>query len=361
MRFLVLALFLVASLAAETQFSFEGNLSKADVRFRYRSSSIDKHDVSILGVTLWCADWVSSSVEASSLNKSASADVLAGAFIPGFSNNFVSVHFPPVTVATYVSGRASIDFATIEKLILGTVDASVSMGAIAFAIPGFAEVDKDNNILGVVSFSDTWEAPQIVEVPDSRIKVVRAHFKNQVKADIDLYIVSSSVAGYLNFASTPVSPNTLEVIVKIRDFKYSSPTNHIELVLAGLTVNAEGKGSVGASVDYRKAGNDILSYAAVNGKAFVDNKQISVSVSSPEASSDCLDITGTVKTFIKKMVSSDASFVYRRVAFPAGAKDITYDPAIGSGDNIYDAAHSSASRSLLSVALVVFALLACFF
>jgi len=358
MRFFVLALLLVSCFAADSEFSFEGNLSRADVRFRYRSASMEKHDINLFDMaSVWCADWTSASVGASSLNKSASADALAGAFIPGF-NTFQIISSPPITVATYVSGRASIDFSTIEKLILGKVDASVSAGAIAFALPGILEVDKQGNVINKISFANSWALPEVVQNTDSRIKVVKAHFKDESKAVIDIYLVSSSVAGYLQFANTPVSPNTLEVIVSIKDYKYTVNSNHLELVIAGATVNAEGKGSFSTTVDYRKAGNTILSYVALKGNAFVDKKEVSVSISSFKDSENDLAIPSLVKGFITDMLAgSSASLVYRHVAFPPGATNITYDPAIGSGFNVYGAS----SRIVLSFAALVLALLLSFF
>jgi len=359
--FVVFALVAVAcALAADSEFTFNGNFTSKNLEeFKFRVSGAALVASPIPQLPLSGLGWTSVAAQGSVLNHSAgvSADVIAALHIPG--GDLVLLKYPPMTFGTYVSGKASFDPTYFFRAIMGQATAEASLGLIGFMIPGVMEVDPEGKVVGGISFAQPWSALTKVTGTDEGLEVYRSAMVDTNKATITEYVALSEIAGYLKFGKTPVSPNSLEVILEINNYTYTNTKNHLELVFASAVVTAQGKGKVEASISVNEITEDFSTYVAVNTKATVDGKSASVeaSIATEADLQDAYKIAEGIRDKIAAAFSIRGSvdIGYSKIRFPAGAKNIIFDPAIGAGKNVYNSA-STVVLSVLAVLLAVFLL-----
>jgi len=353
MRFCALFLVAVACLAADANFNFKAGANFTDLDdFKARTVMTFSSQYGYL--------WMSSVIKGSVLNKSAGADVVAAGFAAGTVLNKI----PPFAFGTYVAGKASLDPTIIGNVINGAGMGEAAGGAVAFAFPGFIEYDKDRKFVSYFDFKSAWSSPEKVNTDNKDVEVYKCTLGNKTNGEVNIYLVSSKVPGFVSFANTPVSPNTLEIILELKGYNYKQAGNHLELIVATATVNATGEGNFTGNATYRKSGDDVVSYVALRSEATIDNKQTEVSISADSSIDVPLALNDKIKEYINATfkvsaeVKFDVSLDYKLVSFPPNAKNIIYDPAIGSGVNIYDAPYtpSSASHLVISVLALVLAL-----
>jgi len=353
MRFCALFLVAVACLAAETKFNFKAGVNFTDLDdFKARAiTTITTGNVFL---------WTSSAVSGSVLNKSVDFDVVAAGFV---SNNPLGVYLP-FAFGAYAAGSATFNVDIQKALIEGNGMGQAAAGAIGFTFPGVVEFDKDHKPVAKMAFTSSWTLVTPVNVDNKEVQVFETSFVDQSKGKAKIYLVSSKVPGFIQFANTPVSPNTLEVIFELDDYKYQNSGNHLELIVATATINATGEGNFTGNATYRKSGDDILSYVALRGEATIDNRQAEVTISGVSSVDVPLAIDNVAKNYIINAFKAsananvDVAFDYKLVSFPANAKKIVYDPAIGSGVNVYSAPHTpdAASHIVISVLALILAL-----
>jgi hypothetical protein len=361
MRSFLVALLAVSCFAAETEFELmaKANLTGAKDFFKFRASALATVNVPMVGGIL---GWGSVAAGGSILNASVSADIIAAVHVTGTKIGVdpLSVRVPPLTVGTYVAGSATFDFLTFAStLVNGQLDAGLALGVVGFAVPGVIEVDSDGKFVSGIAFSEDWGEISKVSGTPAGLSVFKTTLKDTSKATVTEYTAASEVAGYLKFGKTPVTPNSLEVIYEINNYKYDKPGNHLELVLLSAVVTAEGKGTVNASAAVNELANGLSTYAGFRAEATVDGKQdkVTVSIAAEADLNDLVKVAETLKAKLSAAFKARGvvSFDYRKVPFPAGAKNIIYDPAIGAGKNVYNSA-SSVVLSVLAVLLAVFLL-----
>jgi hypothetical protein len=358
--FVVFALAVVCVFAADSEFSFEGNFTSKNLeQFKFRASGVAVVASPIQQLPISGLGWTSAAVEGSILNHSAgvTADVISALHIPG--GDLAVIKFPPMTFGTYISGQAKFDPIYFFKAITGQTTAEASAGLIGFMIPGVMEVDSEGKIVGGISFAQAWNVLSKVDGTAEGVEIYKSSIVSTEKATVTEYVAASQVAGYLKYGKTPVSPNSLEVMLEINDYKYQDPKNHLELVFASAVVTAEGKGKVEAEIAYNEIAEGFSTYVAVNSKATVDGKSASVkaSVVADADLQDAYKILDDIRSKITAAfaIRGNVDISYRKIPFPAGAKNIIFDPAIGAGKNVYNSA-SSVVLSVLAVLLAVFLL-----
>lgn len=357
MRTFLVALLAVSCIAAEAEFELmaKANLTGAKDFFKLRTSAVSAVSVPLVGGIL---GWASASVDGSILNASLSTDVIAAIHVTGVE--VLGIRVPPLTVGTYVAGAANFDFTSFATtLVTGQLAGNLALGVVGFSVPGLIEVDSEGKFVAGVSFADNWgDFTQVSGTPKG-LSIFKTTLKDTSKATITEYTAASEIAGYLKFGKTPVTPNSLEVIYEINDYKYTKPGNHLELIMLSAVVSGEGKGTVNASVAVNEIANGLSTYAAFRAEATVDGKQnkVEASIVADTDLNGLVKVADALKNIISKAFTArgTVSFDYRRIPFPAGAKNIIYDPAIGAGKNVYNSA-SSVVLSVLAVLLAVFLL-----
>ena len=360
--FVVFAVLAAACVFADSEWDFDGNFTSKNLdQFKFRVSTVkgvSKTAMSI--VTISGATWVSAAGEGSLLNHSAgvTADLIAGFHVPGFTAPFLG-SCPPMTFGTYISGKSTIDPEYFVNAIVDGLSGEGSDGVIGFAVTGVLEVDSEGKIVDGISFAQQWSESAEIEGTPEGVHVNKSSIPGLTKAKITEYVVLSESAGYLKFGKTPVSPNSLENIIEINDYQYQDPKNHLELVFVSVAITGEGKGEAEAQITFNKIAEDFSTYVALKAEVTADGKSVAAkaTIVKEDELQDAYKFVGMVKDAISGAFSGrgSASFDYRRIPFPAGAKSIIFDPAIGAGKNVYSSA-STVVLSVLAVLLAIFLL-----
>jgi len=276
--------------------------------------------------------------------------------------DLVVAKIPIITLGTYVSGKANFDSQFFYNAIAGHASAEASVGIIGFAMPGIIEVTPDNKFVNGINFGTEWTSLSKVENTPKGLTIFESSIKNCEDAEVNEYVIASEVAGRLKFGKTPVSPNTLEVILEVKDYKYADPKNHLELIFASAVVTADGKGEVDGDIVYNNITKDFATYVALRSEASVGKNGASAKVEVKAVTENDLNEKYRINDMIKGAVEAafkvrgKVQFDYRRISFPAGASRIVYDPAIGAGKNIYKSSAASLVLSVFAVLLAVFLL-----
>jgi len=359
--FVVFAVLAAACVFADSEWDLDGNFTSKNLEeFKFRVSTIEMIDEVIQSyVPLKGLSWVSVAGEGSVLNHTAgvTADLIAAFHAPGYAMAMVG-GYPPMTFGTYVSGQSTFDSKYFVKAIASGISGEGSAGFIGFAVPGVMEVDPEGKIVGGISFAQVWDVLSKVEGTPESVKVYKSTIPGESKASITEYVVLSESAGYLKIGKTPVSPNTLENIIEINNYTYADPKNHLELVFVSIAVLGEGKASE-TQITATELAEGLSTYVALKAEVTADGKSVAAEATftKEDELQDGYKFISMVKTLIANAFAArgTASFDYRRIPFPAGAKNIIFDPAIGAGKNIYNSA-SSVVLSVLAVLLAVFLL-----
>lgn len=184
------------------------------------------------------------------------------------------------------------------------------------------------------------------------------------KAKVKVTYVTSTVAGIIAYGNTPVSPNTLEIIVELSGYEFAdAKNNHLRLVMGSGTLGASAKGdALFSKVD----GSETSLYIAASGNAKVNGKDSDASVEIKAGAA--ADLGTTLSAILNSVtaaigVQAKLSFNVLNVDFKAGvgssSSPLVYDPALGMGDSaIYD---SAASHVVISAILLLVALIAALF
>jgi hypothetical protein len=167
--------------------------------------------------------------------------------------------------------------------------------------------------------------------------------------------LSSAVLGKTDYADAIVSPKMFETIIAIKDYPYADLKNHLELDVTAITGKATVAVSGNAIVHYNGTVRVYLNTAKT---AIVNDKTVDVVVSK-WVDVDVSKVTSSITADFKAKFDKDLSVKTATVAFPAGATEITYDPAMGQG---IDPTHlSPAGVSFPALFVLLAALLLLFF
>jgi hypothetical protein len=342
----VLAAAVLASTELNVDFVSGENLTDAEANFKFRFQKTAM--IPNLLVPVFPSDvfvWSSVSVDADAADSKAlaSADALAGVAIPPNRGFF------PVGIVGFGTGKASaqVKFDSLEslqKLIFGgSFKGDFNAGVVAMAAFYIGEYTADGNYVEgtAVRLSDESCDPESVRGDDIHGMTCTMSPKN-TPAKITVTYVTSEKAGILKYGQTPVSPRSMEMIIKVDGFKLTKKENHIRMVLGLITASGSGEVEGNAKVIKSEDHDDV--YVAASEYAIVDDERVQVDVNVTGG----FDDLGAVEAVLNAVLGGSVDIKKVDVDFPAGEESFIYDPAAGSGSNVYLAGASTAALSLLA-------------
>jgi len=341
MRSLVAIVLSVVAVVACAQFDFNLdflsglNLTRAKEDFSYRYLKTQPLVIPSVGSLL---GWVSASVDSSSASTEAKAkaNAMVGlGVLPGFAN-------PPFALLAYGKGSAAVDVNIMSFLTMlfaqGKLDANFEVGAVALAPLSIQEYDNSGAAVGekiMLSTKSLINPCQATELhgDDGNVTGLTCSFSPaDSSAVVTVTYLASLKAGVLGYGKTPVSPNSLEMIVRVGGFPLSQSSNHIRMEV-GL-FSASGAGNIEGNADVVRLPFAEDLYSAVADRAIVDDRTVEVVVNIKAGSAE-LGITADA--VLKATLGDNFDVNVATIDFPAGARNIVYDPVVGYGKNVYDA------------------------
>jgi len=351
--FVVLAVLAAAVLASsEIDFSFKSgeNLTDAEANFQYRyqKAFVLHNGLSVLPLPLPTDVflWTSVSVDAKAADSKAlaKADALGGVAIPPNRGFF------PVGVVGFGTGKAAAQvkfsdniLSTAKFLAEGDFKGDFNAGVVAMAAFTIAEfTSKGEYVEGTaVALSDNSCDPESIE-SDGISGMTCTMTPKGTDAKVTVTYVTSEKAGILKYGNTPVSPRSMEMIIKVDGFKLTSKKNHIRMLLGFLSASGSAEVDGNAKVIKNKDADDV--YVAASEYAVIDDKRVEVDVSIKSGHEDL----GSVEAILEATLGGSLDTQLVNVDFPAGEESFIYDPAAGSGSNVYLAGANTAALSLLA-------------
>jgi len=334
----VVVLAAVAIAASSIELNYIDGINFTDVEnlFPYRFTSADALS-SVVGKVF---AWKSSSVDP---EESTYAKKVAGNAMIGLGALPGSVNIP-FAVLAYGTGKAAVDmnaitFAGILLSVSPTVDVAFEGGVIAMAALGMEEVDPQGNTVGetipfrVPLFSD----PSVEEITgdDGNLNGYTCNFSPAgTTAKVTVTYVASKKAGYLDYGHTPVSPRSFEMVIEVKDFPLTSSKNHVRMNVALLSANGAATLDGNAKVIPRFVDEDDL-YIAVSNVTSTDDKLAEVQV---DITASLADYGVVIDSILTAALGANYDSHVAKIDFPAGATNFVYDPALGVGSIIYNAA-----------------------
>jgi len=355
------ALFVVAAVAlaafASVDLDFDGdvNLTNADGDFSFRF--IGTGTFNLMGYVKLLG-WTSLSVDASTASSEAKAN---GNAMVGLGL-LPSTHNPPISILAYGSGTAAVDVSldsfTDSLISLSpSLDANFAGGVVAMAALDMRECDPDNKTVGNIVLLDTDSLlkciPHSVEGDeDNLVGYYCSYSPVGTDADVTVTFITSKRAGILEYGNTPVSPRTFEMVIEVSDFPLKDKKNHVRMDFGLLTAKGAGSLEGSATFVHRPGKEDI--YVGASKHAVIDGKPGNVDVSFEVGSAD---MDNFAKGVLNMALGKDFDVQIAHVDFPAGATDFVYDPVVGAGKDIYQAAEGASTIALSALVALVCALL----
>lgn len=366
--FVVVALVAAVAFATDVTLEMESkvNLTDAASNFAFRFTTAKMVDAGLLATQCKAKYsgceipknfyiWSSSSVSLDKVDttKSVIDGMLAVAFPP-------SEHIFPFSVFAYGTGASSVGLSMVDlmnKVFIAQGLGSFEGGVVGMAALSLEEFTPDGKYVDdtiVLLNSDTCSPKEIEGKKGLKGMTCVMNLKNKATSNnfkVTVTYVTSDKAGILKYGKTPVSPRSIEMIIEVEDFQLTDKKNHVRMNLGFVTASGD--------IDYDGNAkfivkNDEKIYVAASGHAMVGDARADVDVnftsgSLPEGLKATFDaIVGLLTGF-----KFDLSITH--VDFPAGAQSFIYDPATGTGSNVYMAGASTVTLSAL--VLLVCALL----
>lgn len=366
------ALFILAAVAAlalaggevEVSLSFLGrNLTDAEEHFAFRY--VDSTVLETVGVLSMSSASVKADADADA-KASADAMVAFGMLPSALASVFTDVC--PFAIMAYGSGKAAVDFD------MGNVDwthpsfaGSLKGGIVAMVAYGMQEVDDDGKSVGdfipftspdgILVDKDKKCRPEKLKDDDGNLQGLSCRFKPLGKGvGVTATLVTSKIAGIMEYGYTPVSPRSYEMIIAIDDFDFEDKKkNHVRLYFGLYTLSGHGEVEGESYVGKNDDGDDL--YLAMSRYAVVEGDRTKVDVSFKSGSAEG-KITAAAEGAMESVFGGKFDLRLAMVDLPVGAKNFVYDPAMGVGENVYDAGASTIALSAL--AALICALVALF-
>jgi len=360
------ALFILAAVAAlalaggevEVKLSLDGNLNLTDADEHFSFRYVDTTSLTALGVLGFSSASVKADVDD---DAKASADAMIG-----FGMLPISSLLCPFGVLAYGSGKAAVDFDWKDmNWMKPSFAGKLKGGIVAMAAYGMQEVDEDGKDVGdFIKFNspvvplDRRCYPSKISGDDDNLIGLSCRYKPLGEGvGVTATLVSSKVAGIMEYGHTPVSPRSYEMIIAIDDFDFKDKKkNHVRMYFGLYTLSGEGEIEGESYVGKNEEGGDDL-YLAMSRYAVVEGDRTKVEVNIRSGSADG-KISADVNTAISAVLGAKFDMRIATVDLPVGAKNFIYDPAMGVGENVYDAGASTIALSAL--AALICALVALF-
>jgi len=313
------------------------NLTLADTDFTYRYLAVNKTSLPFNALNV--LGWKSVSVDAETASPAAKASgnsmVGVGA-LPGFANI-------PFAFLAYGTGEGAVDVDLLSFLgiILSArphLDANFEAGALGMAALGMQEYDPEGNAVGdFVLFRSPLNSPcaaEDIDGDDGNLKGLSCTFSPaESSAKVTVTYVASKKAGFLDYGHTPVSPRSLEMIIKVDDFPLSDPKNHVSMKFGFFAASGASQ-LKGTAIVVPNINNEDL-YTATSKYGVVDDSSVELQIDFNVGSAELGALADGV---LKAVLGVDFDAQIADVNFPAGATSFIYDPVVGVGKNVYEAA-----------------------
>jgi len=309
------------------------NLTNAAIDFNYRWQYSEVLNISLtipmVSLPKKAFVWTSGSVDAHAANASAMAN----------ANGLASIALPPtdtlipMAALGYGTGEASvkIDLSNLlEKELSGQGVAVLKGGMVGIAAISLQEMKPDGTAANKRKLMKG--ACDAQEIKDGSVTgMTCTMYQDEMK--ITITYVSSTEAGVLNYANTPVSPRSVDMIIEVDGFPLTDDNNHARLDFALVTGNGMMSVEGNASVIVK---NNERVYAALSSHCIVNNKIEAVTVTI-NASGDISAVDAFSQLILDYVIDGNLTGNIAHVDFPAGVRSFVYDPAAGAGTVVYDA------------------------
>jgi len=230
-----------------------------------------------------------------------------------------------------------LSFAGVLLSATPKLDATFEGGVMAMAALDMQEYDPNGNPVGrpipfllpLLSGSSEEE----LSGDEGNVNgLTRTFTPAGTSAEVTVTYVSAKKAGVLKYGNTPVSPRSYEMIIEIKNFPLTDDKNHVRMNVAFLS--AIGSATVkGKAVVLPRFGQEDV-YTAACDYAIVEGQRVKVEVNLEVAPADFSYITTAV---LNAALGPNFDAQIAHIDFPAGAKNIIYDPVLGAGAIIYQA------------------------
>jgi len=308
------------------------NLTNAAVDFPYRYCS-SSYTLSSVATELFLWRSVSIDESVASDSEKESADVMLGfGSLPSNANVPFSVFaygIGPDALSAKISKIASNLFALSPKFVDTFAGNTVGMAAL-----GMQEYDPQGNAVGkYISFKHTSLYDKVSGEDDNLKGLSFSYSPADTSAKLTFTYMTSLNGGIIEYGDTPVSPRSFETIIEVSGFSLSDPANHVRMDLGILTTPGTGRAESNSVVLHRQGQEDM--YLALSDFSIVGGARARVTISMESGEPE----TGSIsKKILKTALGGEFETQIAHIDFPAGISDFIYDPAIGSGVNIYAAA-----------------------
>jgi len=271
--------------------------------------------------------WTSGSVDASITPSSAlaTANAMVSFAVPP------SASLLPMAALGYGVGEAAAKAqaaSIVSGMLMGQGAGVFQAGLVGISALALSEVKPDGTSAGnVIGLRGACTPEEIKEGDIAGLTCTQTHDA----CNVTVTFVTSAQAGILKYAANPVSPRSMEMILDVNGFPLKDEQNHVRLDIA--LIIAEGEGELKGNASIKKIeGEDV--YAGVSTQFVSENGiyEADVNVVSGLPGVDIL----TNATF-RSIFGSNFTGKIAHIDFPAGAKNFVYDPAVGSGSNVYEA------------------------
>jgi len=360
--FVVAALLAAVALASSdinVEFAKGKNLTDAEAHFSYRFQKSSVLSTGVISVFVPQIPkkaylWSSASVDADATTSKAKAD----------ANAMIALAVPPAkyvfpfTILAYAKGSASVDFklddvlTSIFKTGSTTFKSTFKGGILGMAALTLEEyTNKGEYVQGsrIILASSSCDPDEVKEKEGVHGLTCTMKFDDDCKVTVTY--LTSKQAGILEYGDTPVSPNTIEMVIEVKKFKLSDKKHHVRLNVG--MVSASGEGTADGDIKSIEHDGETI-YVAASHYADVDGKREVVTVDLKSGS--LLDDSSYLTSFdlaMKGTLGGNYDAHIAHIDFPAGATNFIYDPAAGCGENVYKAGASTVTLSLLALIVCV--------
>jgi len=285
-------------------------------------------------------------VEVQESGSSAQADGIFGAA-------YVGINIPPSSWVAYFDVAANWN--TQGNTTSANVTAAI--GLLGSAYLSLDEVTPSGSVAQTILLKDLFWTIIDTSVGTGGLRFATFHgIKSGL--EVDITYVLSNVVGVLDIPGNPiVTPKSLEIIVEIKNFPYTVNSNQVRLNIGVGSI--AGAAQAAGSVTYVAGSGTSSVYFGLNGNAQVNGASTPVQISEfIDANATAAFQNADLQGQVSGKFGVSAVFKIVSITFPAGASDILYDPALGTGNPPVSAAASLFSFQcvfvLVSVIMLAF-------
>jgi len=340
---LLLAIYIGSAIAGGVVVAYKSNVTLVDQdSYKYRATAIWGWDV------IYASGASFAAVQADVTKNSAELDVVFGAA-------WVGTGIAPSAYVCYFGAQAQFQ----NNSAGSNVSVSAAAALIASAWVTIDELDTNGNVVKTLNLKDLIWITDSSNLPGfgglRYITFVGAPLFPPSNLKIYITYVQSDVVGVLNVVGDPIiTPRSVETILDIENFPYTSSSNRLRLNFA---VGAAAGAVSADATSYTIGSGNSAAYFQLKGVAAFNGKVGNVEVSewiAAEGGAASLQSGDLGKQVSAKWGSAAVFKIVSVTTTQAGASSIIYDPSIGNGPvPTASSANSIVFSSLLLALLLI--------